>query len=130
MFGLSSELIIKLVLIITGIVMLLIAIGSLAKRRMNESFCLAWFVVSVAVITAGIVVHPANWAEYISPAGLILIFVILCGALYAAYFVSRWISELARKNQELAIQVSLLNQENERILRRLSKHLDIDVREL
>lgn len=130
MWGLSSELIIKIVLIVTGVVMLFIAIGSLAKRKMNESFCLAWFVVSIAVIVAGCVIHPARLSEYISVPGIVLIFVIFYGVLYAAYYVSIWISELSRKNQELAIQVSLLNQENERILRQLSKHLEIDVRDL
>lgn len=126
----EAGLIIKLVIIATGIVMLFITVGSLAKRKMNESFCLAWFVVSVAVIVTGCVVHPIHWNEYISTAGMILLFVILCGVLYAAYYVSLWISELARKNQELAIQVSLLNQENERILKRLSEVLDVDVRDL
>lgn len=122
--------IIKLVLILTGIVMLCITIGSLAKRKMNESFCLAWFVVSVSVILAGCLVHPVHLMEYISVAGLILLLIIFYGVLYAAYFVSLWISELSRKNQELAIQVSLLNQENERILRNLSELTGKDIRDL
>ena len=68
--------------------------------------------------------------EYISVAGLILLLIIFYGVLYAAYFVSLWISELSRKNQELAIQVSLLNQENERILRNLSELTGKDIRDL
>jgi hypothetical protein len=35
------------------------------------------------------------------------------------FYLSQAISQLIRKNQELAMQVSLLNQENESILREL-----------
>lgn len=122
--------ILRIILVVTGIVMLFITIGSLAKRKMNESFCLAWGIVSLAIILAGILLRPVHWSDYISNTGLVLLFIIFYGILYAAYFVSLKISELTRKNQELAIQVSLLNQENERILRRLSEHLDVSVREL
>lgn len=122
--------VLRLILIVTGIVMLFITIGSLAKRKMNESFCLAWGIVSLAIILAGILLRPVHWSEYISNTGLVLLLIIFYGVLYAGYFVSLKISELTRKNQELAIQVSLLNQENERILKRLSEHLDLSVRDL
>ncbi|MBO7334560.1 MAG: DUF2304 family protein [Lachnospiraceae bacterium] len=108
---------IRLILVITGIVMLFITIGSLAKRKMVESFCLAWGVVSIALILAGILARPTHWSDYISTAGLVLLFIIFYGVLYAAYFVSLKISELTRKNQELAIQVSLLNSESENVKR-------------
>ncbi|MCQ2519396.1 MAG: DUF2304 domain-containing protein [Lachnospiraceae bacterium] len=126
----TGGLVVKLLIIITGLIMLFITIGSLAKRKMTETFCLAWFVVSFAVTVAGIVVQPDSWDQYISFAGMMLLFVIFYGAVYAAYNVSLKISELSRKNQELAIQVSLLNQENEKLLRRLSEHLDINVEDL
>ena len=121
---------IRIILVATGIIMLVITILSLAKRKMNESFCLAWGVVSVALVLAGALLNPAHWSEYVSLAGLILIIIICFGVLYAAYFVSIKISDLSRRNQELAIQVSLLNQENEKILKRLSETTGIDIRDL
>lgn len=120
----------RIILIVLGVVMLAVTIGSLAKRKMNESFCLAWGVISVAVVLAGILLRPSGWRAYISGVGLALILVIIISALYAVYFVSLKISELSRKNQELAIQVSLLNQENERILHELTTLTGKDIRDL
>ena len=122
--------ILQLILILTGVVMLCITIASLAKRKMNESFCLVWGVVSVVIVLAGILLRPVGWNNYLSGIGLALILIIFFCILYAVYFICERISELTRKNQELAIQVSLLNQENERILKRLSEVLDEDVRNI
>ena len=120
----------RIILIVLGVFMFAITLGSLAKRKMNESFCLAWGVISVSVVLAGILLRPSGWREYISGIGLVLILVIIISALYAVYFVSLKISELSRKNQELAIQVSMLNQENERILHELSELIGKDIRDL
>lgn len=122
--------ILRIVLFATGVVMLLITITSLAKRKMNESFCLAWGVVSVAIILSGILLRPSGWTNFMSITGLILVLVIIFCALYAIYFVSLKISDLMRKNQELAIQVSLLNQENERILRKLGEMTGLEKRDI
>lgn len=113
--------ILRIVLAVGGVIMLVQSIGSLARRRMHESFCLAWGIISVAVFLAGILLRPSQLHTYISKTGLILIFVILFGTLYAGYFVSLKISELIRKNQELAIQVSLLIHENNEIKSRLEE---------
>lgn len=113
--------ILKLIFIVVGIIMLFITVSSLAKRRMNESFCLVWGIISVAILVAGCLLHPSEWNKYISPLGLVLILIIFFCCLYAAYFVSLKISELSREKQELAIHVALLNQENQRIMKRLEE---------
>lgn len=122
--------ILRIIIIAMGIFMMGLTISSLAKRKMNESFCLAWGLISLAVILAGILLRPSEWNTYISATGLVLILIIVFVVMYAAYFMSLKISELMRKNQELAIQVSLLNQENERILKKLSNEFDTDIRKL
>ena len=126
----GPSIILRVILILSGGAMMLITVGSLAKRRMNESFCLAWSIVSLALFAAGIVLRPAEWQKYISGKALALVLIIFTAIFYAAYFTSLKVSEITRKNQELAIQVSLLNQENERILRRLAEVTGKDVREL
>ena len=121
------------VIIIVGILLFWLTIISLAKRKMTETFCLIWGGVSVVVILAGILLRPVLLQNYISTTGMVLIslvaFCIICGA----YFLSTMISELTRKNQELAIQVSLLKRENEKVVDRieqlegmLSNEKDID----
>lgn len=122
--------IIRLLCVMAGIFLMGLTIVSLAKRRMTETFCLAWAVVSVIMIAAGIVLNPTQLGRYISVPGLILVVVVVVCVAYASYFMSVKISELIRKNQELAIQVSLLNQENRRIMSKLEELLEVQKREI
>ena len=82
-----AAIILKTVILVMGIIMFVITVSSLAKRRMNESFCLAWGIISVAIIVAGCMLHPSQIGEYISNLGLILILIIFFSVVYAAYFV-------------------------------------------
>ena len=47
--------------------------------------------------------------------------VVTIAVVMAAFFVSIKLSELAKKNHELAVQVSLLNHENYTMLERVEK---------
>ena len=117
-------------LIMMGICLLVMAILSLAKRKMTEPFCLAWAVVSVLIVICGILIEPSELERYVSLRILILIFLIMIGIVWILWFISTQLSILMRKNQELAMQVSLLNQENERILEALCKLTGKSRREL
>ena len=59
--------------------------------------------------------------RYVSTRGLILTIIIVSGVLLGLWFISTQVSILKRKNQELAMQVSLLNNDCEKILRELEK---------
>lgn len=108
-------------MVVIGIILLLTTISSLAKRKMTETVCLVWGLVSVVFILAGILLRPYGISRYISMTGLCLIMVIGVAVLYGAFFISTKLSELARKNHELAVQVSLLNHENREMMRRLEE---------
>lgn len=110
---------IKVFAIILGIYLLVITILSLARRRMTEQFCLLWGFLSVASIIFGATVNPSELYRYISKEGLLIVMLGILLIVYAAWFLSTQVSVLIRKNQELAMQISLLNQENEQILKTL-----------
>lgn len=59
--------------------------------------------------------------RYVSTRGLILTIIIVSGVLWGLWFISTQVSILKRKNQEFAMQVSLLNNDCEKILRELEK---------
>lgn len=59
--------------------------------------------------------------RYVSTRGLILTIIIVSGVLWGLWFISTQVSILKRKNQELVMQVSLLNNDCEKILRELEK---------
>ena len=113
--------VLRLFVIVAGAYMFLKAILSLAKRKMTEPFCLAWAVLSALMILSGILLNPSQLDGYISTRGLILIIIIVSGILWGLWFISTQVSSLKRRNQELAMQISLLNNDCEKILRELEK---------
>ena len=106
-------------MIAAGLVILSVTVLSLAKKHLTEAFCIVWGIVAVMFICAGIVLRPTQWKIYISWGGLLLGLFGVVLVLAVAFFFSVRISVLTRQVKELAIQVSLLNQENEMILREL-----------
>ena len=113
--------VLRLFVIVAGAYMFLKAILSLAKRKMTEPFCLAWAVLSALMILSCILLNPSQLDGYISTRGLILIIIIVSGILWGLWFISTQVSILKRRNQELAMQISLLNNDCEKILRELEK---------
>lgn len=113
--------ILRVVICCGGVALLWITISSLAKRRMTEPFCLAWGIISVVLILAGILLRPTMWNSFISIKGMFLVLLLGFSVIYIAFFVSTRVSELMRKNQELAMQVSLLNHERDELWRKLEE---------
>ena len=111
----------RLLMVIIGLGILGVTLISLAKRHMTESFCIVWGIVAAAAICAGIVLQPTQWHVYISWRGLALILLGTIFLLAGAFYFSVRISRLTRDVKELAIRVSLLNQENAMILRALAE---------
>ena len=113
--------ILRLFVIVSGVFMVVRAILSLAKRKMTEPFCLAWVFLSALMILSGIILNPSQLDRYVSLRGLILIMIIVSGILWGLWFISTQVSSLKRRNQELAMQISLLNHDCEKMLRELEK---------
>ena len=111
--------ILRVIIIITGIFLFGLTISSLARRKMTESFCLTWGLMAIIMILGGLFLRPYGIAELISPAGLLMIIIIGFCVIFGAFYVTGKVSELTRKNQELAIQVSLINQENRIMMEQL-----------
>ncbi len=111
----------RVIICLGGVVLLWITVSSLARKRMTEPFCLTWGIISIILILAGILLRPTLWNHYISTTGMLLVLLIGFAAIYIAFFVSTKVSELMRRSQELAMQVSLLNREKEEILQKLEE---------
>ncbi|WP_288773607.1 hypothetical protein [uncultured Eubacterium sp.] len=94
---------------------------SLAKRKMTDHFCLAWAFLAVLIGLAGILLQPSQIEHYISWRGLILGMIVLLGIIGSLWFLSMQVSILMRKNQELAMQTSLLNQDYMTLIRRVEE---------
>ncbi len=108
-------------MVIVGVFLLCTVVSSLARRKMTESFCLAWGLVAVSLVIGGFLLEPNQLGSYISGTGMVLLTLIGFCALYVAYYLSRKVGELLRKNQEIAIQVSLMKHENEEMQKQLDE---------
>jgi len=120
----AMGLIFKIVVILLGAFLLCDAIFSLAKRKMTESFCLMWGLISVITIIVGIIIQPSKLSDFLSPMSFALIILSLYPLLHIALFFSHTISDLVRKNNELAINVSLLISENEELKKMIEEIKD------
>ena len=113
--------ILRVFVIVAGVYMFLKAILSLAKRKMTEPFCLAWAFLAALMVLAVILLNPVQLDNFISFRGLILVILVISGMLWDLWFISSQVSILKRRNQELAMQISLLNQDCEKILKELEE---------
>lgn len=105
--------------IVLGVWLFLADIISLAKRKMTEQFSLTWAFLSLLMVVCGLLLKPSHLERYVSFRGLILILLIIVGVIWGMWFISCYVSELMRKNQELAMQISLLNQDSEKMMKEL-----------
>lgn len=103
----------------TGIALLAVILLSLAKRKMTEPFCLAWGLFAVLLLLAGSLLHPVELNRYISATGMLLLLLLVYSVLISFYALTRALSVLIRKNRELAMQVSILNEETEKMAEEL-----------
>ena len=108
--------IIRILMVGTGILFLVLAFWAYTRQKLNDSMAVIWAFVSIALVITGAV--PAV-SKHLSESLLIFMFIICLLLLFLLFKVSKAVSVLSMKNQELAMQVSLLNQENERILHKL-----------
>ena len=110
----------RIILIVFGILLFVCAMLSYAGKKLKEGFLLGWCLFALFFILAGIFFTHFSltiFAVFSGPAQMILsAFLVLF-----LFKISEYVSVLSRKNQELAMQVSLLNQENERILTELQQ---------
>lgn len=104
-------LVVQILLVAAGVIVLVIDVALLAKRKLSEPISVTWGFAAIIFILAGIFLRPNGWINYISPAGLIMLSILGVLALVGLFMASSRMSELIRKNTEMAMNISLLNQE-------------------
>ncbi len=117
----SMELILRLFLIGSGIVIFIQVLLALAGRRLIESYSVPWAVLAVCLVIVGCVIQPREIGRYMS--WPFFIFLLLCFSLVLCVFfrMTEHQSDLIRKFSELSIQVSLLNEENSRMRKKCAQ---------
>lgn len=99
-----------------GILLLVLDINAYVRQRLTDGLglCLGGF--SMFLVLAGII---AGIFKEKPDAVLVIVMLFICFLLLIIFLLCTAVSVLVMKNRELAMQVSLLNQENERIIHEL-----------
>lgn len=118
--------ILKVLMIDFGIFLLIMDLFMYARQKLTDGIGLGWAIVSLALLVAGIVVSLDDVCYLWSGAKniVLLMFAVFAVIMLFLFKISMAVSVVVVKNQELAMQVSLLNQENERILQELKGLVD------
>lgn len=116
----QAEILFRVGAVVAGVFLLALAFISLVKKQMTEGIALGWAIGAVIAILLGAVPAFSEWSRRLSMASIAALLLFAVFVVGYMFKISSDLSRLKMKNQELAMQVSLLNQENERILNELS----------
>lgn len=112
-----------IVVIIEGIVLLIVDFISFVYQKITVGIELCWSAFAVILILLGAVPGLSDWSRVVPREAVPAFILINLAVIFSFFYLSCAISQLLRKNQELAMHVSLLNQENEIILQKLKEGL-------
>lgn len=117
--------ILKMMLIVFGIFLLILDLFMYARQKLTDGIGLGWAIVSATFLVSGIAVS-TDAATYLwNGAKSVVLFAFAVFVVIILFYLNQYGSVCCGgKNQELAMQVSLLNQENERILQELKGLVD------
>lgn len=126
----STAAIVKLSVILVGIGIMAITFVLHAKKKLTVNLAVTWELLGIAAILSGAIPKFSGWSSRLSLESLAVLLITGLLIVWGVYQMTIQISSLLMKNQELAMQVSLLNQENERIIKELERLTGKNAREL
>ena len=115
---------------VTGVIVMVLTFLLHSAKKLTVNLAVAWEAIGIGLILVGTVPFFSSWCYLLARGTMIAMFLVGGLTIWGGFELSILISSLAMKNQELAMQVSLLNQENERILEELCKLTGKSRREL
>lgn len=117
----DSSLFFRLIVILAGICLMLLTFFMYSRRRLTDHIAMGWGFFSFIMILAGLIRAWSGWSRALALASYPMVFAMGGMLILIIFMHSVHLSQLVMKNQELAIQVSLLNQENEELILRILK---------
>ncbi len=111
------------VTVLEGVALLIADFISFVYQKITVGIELCWSAFAILLILLGVVPGLSDWSRTIPIEAVPAFLLISLAIIFSFFYLSCAISQLLRKNQELAMHVSLLNQENEIILQKLKESL-------
>lgn len=110
----------QILMVIGGVIFLGLTFLEYAKKKMIAEIGLLWSFFSMLIVGIGLIPGSLSWIGHIRRSMALVMFGFAFFFLLLLLYLSIAISQLLRKNLELAMQTSLLNQENEQVLMKLN----------
>lgn len=111
----------RYVILIAGVVIVLSGLWFRSQKKLTVDFAAAWGILGALLILTGAVSPFSNWIRRIIgevEEGVIILFLLF---LAGVFWSGLKYSKVKMQNQELAVKISLLLQENERMLSELNE---------
>ena len=112
-----------MITVLEGIVLLIVDFVSFVYQKITVGIELCWSAFAVVLILLGVVPGLSDWSKVVPREAIPAFLLISLAVIFSFFYLSCAVSQLLRNNQELAMHVSLLNQENEIILQKLKDRL-------
>jgi len=120
--------IIRYGMIAAGIFIMISGLWYHSVRKLTVNLAVVWEILGIILIATGIFPILSSWTYHISTGTGLALFFVGAACLWGGFQFSLLVSRLAMKNRELAMQISLLLQEDEKIMR-LLEELEDSMRE-
>ena len=114
-------LVLRIIIVVAGCLFLILNFVTYVKKNLTEKFTWMWTIFCIVMILSGIVPGLNSWSFKFNSWGYMALCIILVLIVQFIFIITKEIANLKKRNKELAMHVSLLNQENERILAELEK---------
>ena len=109
---------------LAGAILMISSFWMNAYKKITVNFAVIWEILGLMLVLVGIVPVFSQWSRLVSSGTGLAFFCVGSVFLFEEVRTSVLLSQLMMKNRELAMQVSLLLQENERIMRQLEEKAD------
>lgn len=113
--------IIRIGLIAVGIILIVFGFWTHSIKKLAVNYAVIWGLLGIVMILVGAIPVLSEWTAMMAPGTGLAFFCEGALILFTEVQESLVISQLNLKNRELAMQVSLLNQESERMMLELEE---------
>ena len=111
----SVAVLLRIGIVVTGLLIMWQSFYMHAVKKLAINLAVAWEGIGIGLILVGAIPVLSAWCYQVGEGTAVAMFLVGAVAVWSGYELSIQISVLSMKMQEIAMQVSLLNQENERI---------------
>lgn len=113
--------IIRIGLIVVGAILIVFGFWTHSIKKLAVNYAVIWGLLGIVMILVGAIPVLSEWTSMMAPGTGLAFFCVGALILFSEVQESLVISQLNMKNRELAMQVSLLNQESERMMLELEE---------